>query len=229
MAVPVAHSWERIDNWLRQFAPYAYGDLLPPATCEEIAATEERLGLRFPPELVESLMCHNGGDETFCLAGVFRLMSVASIADDRLYQLELAEEVQEDNRAHGNSQPIEGQYAVWHPMWVPFASSGGWFLFIDSRAEPYQSPVGYRDELGEAAVTRKQRQEFGENFCTPEQMWSSLPDLLECLADVLESGGVLAGKRPIVVDGGLEWEDPDDPEEESSWDGNWRKLAAPPE
>ncbi|MFI7062001.1 hypothetical protein ACIBL3_13540 [Kribbella sp. NPDC050124] len=50
----ITQSWRSIDAWLTRHAPATYAVLAPPATDAELAAMD------LPPEVVESLRCHNG-------------------------------------------------------------------------------------------------------------------------------------------------------------------------
>ncbi|WP_405008506.1 SMI1/KNR4 family protein [Kitasatospora purpeofusca] len=56
----VEHSWDRIESWLARHAPVTHRLLRPPALLADIAATELRLGVAFPPDLRESLLRHDG-------------------------------------------------------------------------------------------------------------------------------------------------------------------------
>jgi cell wall assembly regulator SMI1 len=56
----ITTTWARIDRWLGRHAPGSVALLAPPADPAEIAAAERTLGVTFPPELVESLRCHDG-------------------------------------------------------------------------------------------------------------------------------------------------------------------------
>ncbi|MFD7097328.1 SMI1/KNR4 family protein [Streptomyces xanthophaeus] len=81
----VQDSWSRIDAWLREHAPRTFATLGPPAGPEEIAAAEEELGVTFPPDLVASLLRHNGaldGEEAFRFSTHDRLLSVSEIVAD---------------------------------------------------------------------------------------------------------------------------------------------------
>ncbi|MFE2153569.1 hypothetical protein ACFXAO_26390 [Streptomyces lavendulae] len=53
-------SWDRIDAWLRAYAPASYELLAPPADPDRIEAAQAEMGVRFPADLVDSLLCHDG-------------------------------------------------------------------------------------------------------------------------------------------------------------------------
>ena len=81
----VQASWTRIDAWLREHAPRTFATLRPPAGVEEIAAAQEELGVTFPPDLVASLLRHNGaleGSEAFRFSTGDRLLGVSGILGD---------------------------------------------------------------------------------------------------------------------------------------------------
>ncbi|MFF9342590.1 MULTISPECIES: SMI1/KNR4 family protein [unclassified Streptomyces] len=81
----VQASWARIDAWLREHAPRTFATLQPPAGDDEIAAAQEELGVTFPPDLVASLLRHNGaleGPEAFRFSSGDRLLGVSGILGD---------------------------------------------------------------------------------------------------------------------------------------------------
>ncbi|MFJ6482214.1 hypothetical protein ACIQK6_19130 [Streptomyces sp. NPDC091682] len=57
---PVRSSWDRIDGWLREHAPTSYENLARPADAGAVEAAQAEMGLRFPADLVDSLLCHDG-------------------------------------------------------------------------------------------------------------------------------------------------------------------------
>ncbi|MFE9133018.1 SMI1/KNR4 family protein [Streptomyces sp. NPDC007355] len=81
----VQASWTRIDAWLREHAPRTFATLRPPAGDEEIAAAQQELGVTFPPDLVASLLRHDGaleGPEAFRFSSGDRLLGVSGILGD---------------------------------------------------------------------------------------------------------------------------------------------------
>ncbi|MFG3510011.1 SMI1/KNR4 family protein [Streptomyces sp. NPDC047821] len=81
----VQDSWTRIDAWLREHAPRTFATLRPPAGDGEITAAQQELGVTFPPDLVASLLRHNGaleGPEAFRFSSGDRLLGVSGILGD---------------------------------------------------------------------------------------------------------------------------------------------------
>ncbi|MFG2921854.1 SMI1/KNR4 family protein [Streptomyces sp. NPDC048305] len=81
----VQDSWTRIDAWLSEHAPRTLATLLPPAEVEEIAAAQEELGVTFPPDLVASLLRHNGaleGPAAFRFSTGDRLLGLGGLLGD---------------------------------------------------------------------------------------------------------------------------------------------------
>lgn len=81
----VQASWTRIDAWLREHAPRTFATLRPPAGDAEIAAAQEQLGVTFPPDLVASLLRHNGaleGPEAFQFDSGDRPLGLSGILGD---------------------------------------------------------------------------------------------------------------------------------------------------
>ena len=84
--------WTRIENWLANNAPKLLRNLNPGATDEEIASTEEFLGISFPDNFKDSYRIHNGQrsyietpDEQqidYCLMGMWQLLSLDRIKDE---------------------------------------------------------------------------------------------------------------------------------------------------
>ncbi|MFE3288079.1 SMI1/KNR4 family protein, partial [Streptomyces sp. NPDC059233] len=99
----VQDSWDRIDEWLRENAPRTFATLGPPARREEIAAAEEELGVTFPPDLVASLLRHNGardGAEAFRFSTHDRLLSLSEIVGDTQWMRDIAEDLDEEEAEH---------------------------------------------------------------------------------------------------------------------------------
>ncbi|WP_367048663.1 SMI1/KNR4 family protein [Streptomyces sp. Je 1-332] len=107
-----------MESWLRNCAPGTHHALPPPATRREIAAAEQHLGFSLPEQLAESLLCHNGSDPTR-LPPVYALLSAEAIVRHQQLQVELEHETRAEYLAHGIPLEIDGQYARWHPGWLP--------------------------------------------------------------------------------------------------------------
>lgn len=67
---PVVRSLERIVGWLNANAPEVAARVNPSASIGQIEATEERMGVRFPPSLREAYLLHNGQSDSRSLSVV---------------------------------------------------------------------------------------------------------------------------------------------------------------
>ncbi|MFD4693506.1 SMI1/KNR4 family protein [Streptomyces sp. NPDC058463] len=179
----VQDSWTRIDAWLREHAPRTFATLRPPAGDEEIAAAQEELGVTFPPDLVASLLRHNGaleGPEAFRFSTGDRLLGVSGTLRDTEFM-------------RGIDQGPDGEAEdYWLRSYVKFGSydvtSDG--LLMDCRTE--------RDSFG--AIGR-----FFDETGTRFGQADSLGGYLAELADMLERGQE-AGV--VTFNGRLFWEAP---------------------
>ncbi|MFE7805654.1 SMI1/KNR4 family protein [Streptomyces sp. NPDC057430] len=179
----VQGSWTRIDAWLREHAPRTFATLRPPAGDEEIAAAQEELGVTFPPDLVASLLRHNGaleGPEAFRFSTGDRLLGVSGILGDTAFM-------------RGIDQGVDGEAEdYWLRGYVKFGShdvtSDG--LLMDCRTE--------RDSFG--AIGR-----FFDETGTSFGQAHSLGGYLAELADMLEHG---QDAGVVTFNGRLFWEAP---------------------
>ncbi|MFJ6793907.1 SMI1/KNR4 family protein [Streptomyces sp. NPDC091268] len=178
----VEDSWDRIDGWLREHAPRTFATLRLPAGREEIAAAEGKLGVVFPPDLVTSLLRHNGaldGPETFLFSTDDRLLAVSEIVEDTMFMRAIAEDLDGEKAEH-----------YWIDAYVKFGSYGVTSdgLTIDCRRghDSYGAIGRFFDETGT---------DFGRA--------DSLGGYLAELADRLE-GGKDGGA--VTFNGRLFWE-----------------------
>ncbi|MFD7815697.1 SMI1/KNR4 family protein [Streptomyces sp. NPDC059785] len=94
----VQESWSRIDAWLREHAPRTFATLRPPAKVEEITAAQDGLGITFPPDLIASLLRHDGaldGPEAFRFNTHDRLLGVSGILEDTRFMRAVADDLDE--------------------------------------------------------------------------------------------------------------------------------------
>lgn len=179
----VQDSWTRIDAWLRKHAPRTFATLRPPAGDKEIAAAQEELGVTFPPDLVASLLRHNGaleGPEAFRFSTGDRLLGVSGILGDTGFM-------------RGIDQGLDGEAEdYWLRGYVKFGSydvtSDG--LLIDCRTG--------RDSFG--AIGR-----FFDETGTSFGQADSLGGYLAELAGKLERG---QDAGVVTFNGRLFWEGP---------------------
>jgi cell wall assembly regulator SMI1 len=157
-------AWQRIETWLAAHAPASSAALAGPAEPGRIAQLQQRIGVTLPPELVASLLRHDGMGTRGgnLLPPLYRLLSVADIGG----QAEMLCEV----LMRGVNENV-GTW--WHGQFVPFAVNGGGdSLFLDQRG-------GHGGKLGE-----HDHEAFADFSSWP----ATLTDLLEQTATALETG-----------------------------------------
>jgi cell wall assembly regulator SMI1 len=180
----VNRAWDRIERWLRAYAPATLATLNPPASARRVRAAEAEMSVGFPADLVASLRRHDGARTTnlytvFQLPPMYGLMSLDDLRRDWRTRCGIIE--------RAGDQP--GWW--WHAKFVPFAQDfGGDVLVVDQRPEG-----GGRFGL--------HSHEDGMHF---EGERDSLVSLLEQTARALESGQPYGRYRAEVNEaGGLDW------------------------
>ncbi|MFE2070637.1 SMI1/KNR4 family protein [Streptomyces sp. NPDC059467] len=181
----VEDSWDRIDSWLREYAPRTFASLGPPAADDEIRAAQEELNVTFPPDLVASLCRHNGargGAEAFQFMTHDRLLGLQEIVEATGFMRSIAADLDEEEAE-----------SCWHHDYLKFGSykvtADG--LTIDCRPG--------RDSYG---VIGRFFDETGTAFGRAGSLGAYLAELAE-LADQSESG---KGPSAVVFNGRLIWE-----------------------
>lgn len=186
----IEESWARITAWLAANAPASYATLSPPATTTELDACERVLTDALPAELRRLLLVNNGAaefdaDGTYhreaaFLPGGHRLLSAAELAQQSRDLVGTADKLGDD---------MFGYW--WHPQWVLFgrhvAADG---MAIDQRPGPGQGAIG----------------EFMHEGSTEFTMGASLGEYVANVADSIENGTDFLYFRPLVEDGGLDWD-----------------------
>jgi cell wall assembly regulator SMI1 len=124
-AVPVAGEvrmdqvWERIEAWLAANIPSITAGLNPPASSRELIKTERLLGLRFPEDLRQSYLRHNGqcGRSHGLFTGNpwYPLEEVRNDWQMRQDKLDSGEFKGERSCADG----VTVRTDWWHPRWIP--------------------------------------------------------------------------------------------------------------
>ncbi|MFJ7423787.1 SMI1/KNR4 family protein [Streptomyces uncialis] len=183
---PVEKSWARIDAWLARHAPKTLRSLRPPASKEEITDAERTLGVTFCPDLVASLLCHDGTDLG---AGVLTMDGVtpaplADIVSNSLFRRDIGAD--ED---HGDEELA----AYWRDEWVMITRGVAW------------------DSYDGRFITHRDGENYGRvgNFFTGQAPsfteWGSLRAMLADLADALEYRRPIRDEVPIADDWAVRW------------------------
>ncbi|MET7640077.1 SMI1/KNR4 family protein [Streptomyces sp. NPDC005438] len=191
LASSVRDSWHRIDAWTRTHAPASFEALAPPADPRQVAEAQTTMGVRFPPELVASLECHDGLRWWVNMFPGQPPSRVAAMVEHWRMCVEINEDLE------GEEHPFAGEEPWWHPLWIPWAQVDGDAQIIDMRPGPEQGRLGmaYHDEGG---VFR--------------DAWPHLAAYLEDVADVLERGGTVGWMSPyLTAEGELWWDSRPEP------------------
>ncbi|MFG2345620.1 SMI1/KNR4 family protein [Streptomyces phaeochromogenes] len=190
----VTDAWQRIVTWLTEYAPASAGALRPGASEAELAGLEETLGVGVPAEL-KALWGLNAGVDNVDGAG-FLLRNWALMTPDSVisfYRMQMGIQQRDGN----------DEFTVWKPSWIPVCSFGAadvaFGLYLDTRG-------------GE--LWRWSR--YGDVRAEPE--FRSVTVLLEEMADALEAPSLAGLPEPGLVEGGLSWGPPSDPDRAALWE-----------
>ena len=162
----VTESWAAIDRWIAQHAPAGAQVQRPPATEEALAAAEHTLGLGLPPQLRESLLCHDGQEHGSLIFPDLRMLPLAEIIATRDEMTEVADD--EVGRDGDDDW-------WWHAGWLPVARLDGDLEVVDCRPGPGHGRIGHR--------SRDDVAQFGPGWGYP-----SLAALLDRVATALTTG-----------------------------------------
>jgi cell wall assembly regulator SMI1 len=125
--------WERFEATLKRYASKEYAALRPPATEEQIVAAEKATKVRFPKEIREAYLRHDGAD--FAVGSVLfpRLGSwctLDELTDNWKMKCEVADGLEMDDHDFGSfpvrapwwdDLPIRPQW--YHKKWIPIGLS----------------------------------------------------------------------------------------------------------
>lgn len=163
--------WDRIEAWLKHYAPEEFSCLQPGATDQDIQEAETALGMTFPEEVRALYRLHNGG---------------ALIADPRysFWELLCLEDIVDgwnSNRRfdHGLLAPLQPEDQVqrrnWDLHWIPLLQKNdGTMLCLDLAP----GPAGQRGQIILVFWENGERPVIVASFC----------ELLSTFADDLEAG-----------------------------------------
>jgi hypothetical protein len=172
----VDRRWRRVERWLRANAPKTYATLGRPGRARTIAVAEAQMGVRFPDDLRASLLRHNGA-RGFGFGYWFDGAVNLGIRGIRDSWRELCA------RDGTDLGPWNGRMIPY--LYYPGREEGGLeYATVDAA----DGTVIWDDEAGMA----------------PRH--SSYYALMGAVADALETGAPLDGRRPEVRRGTLRWE-----------------------
>ncbi|MET8218305.1 SMI1/KNR4 family protein [Streptomyces hirsutus] len=176
-------AWDRFASWLSARCPIDHVALRSPATAEEIAALETRLGFPLHPQLRALLERHNGVIEKpepdNFHAGAF--LPLGHRLNDTEHIIRQHEWLVHERELIAVGQGEDDLYGHAH-QWVPFAHpNDGGTAFVDHRPGPTYGHV-YEMGIGSGADATK---------------WaSSLAELFDDLATSLDTGEPFRGSWP---------------------------------
>ncbi|MEI8408481.1 MULTISPECIES: SMI1/KNR4 family protein [unclassified Kribbella] len=168
----ITESWASIDQWLARHAPATHAVLAPPATDADLSV------MALPPELVESLRCHNGLTAWASILPEAPPSSAAEIAANWQLRMELSDDYDGFTVHPPNTEPY------WHPSWIPWADSDGDLQIIDLRPGPTHGrlAMAYHDSTAD----------FTDS-------WPNLTAYLEAIVQSLHTGTAVNGWYPYLT------------------------------
>jgi cell wall assembly regulator SMI1 len=192
-------AWAAMDEWIDRHSPASAQFRRGPATQEEIKAAEQRLGLRFPSDFVESIRRHDGQPHGCTDFPYYPLLPLADVVSTRQMLVEIASSPDEPEDELGQG-PGDDEW-WWHEQWLPIAKIDGDVQFLDCRPGPGYGRLGSRPRDGGA--------HFG-----PGWGWPSFGAYLEAVATALTGDGDFDGMTPhLTAEDELCWAVPDEADE----------------
>jgi cell wall assembly regulator SMI1 len=187
MSWPVAHSWSRIEEWLRSHAPETLDSLNPPVDQQAITALETAIGEPLPEDLVASLLIHDGTDPAarcrFEVVGGFSLLCLADMES----HWRMLNKILSDQDTQNEDFSMLGHW--WHPSWLPIADFGNGDAYVVDLRPDTHGVVG----------------EFMHEDSTQFDTAPSVAALLADTADLLEGLRTDDREVPVVESGRLRW------------------------
>lgn len=182
-------AWARIEGWLASNAPEISVWLNPPATLEAIAATEDLVGARFPDDVREAYLLHDGQpDDSPWLMYGWQWLSMEYIRGEWQTWKDLLDDgvFGEENWGEGDGDIVREN--SWNPGWVPITSDGGGYNHcVDLAPGPRGTP-------GQVIEMRH------DDFARP-LLATSFSVWVARFADALEAGQfVLHGDNKCLLD-----------------------------
>jgi cell wall assembly regulator SMI1 len=116
--------WPRIERWLAVNAPEVADGLNSPASEEDIAITEDHLGVAFTHDVRAAYVRHDGQrrDSPWLLYG-WEWLSLARIRDEWLVSKELLDRGDFDGlENYGDNSAVRSDW--WNARWIPLTYDG---------------------------------------------------------------------------------------------------------
>lgn len=120
-------TWDRIHTWLAKNAPVVRASLRPPATRQQIQDAEKALGVRFPDEVRQCYLIHDGQDPDHrgyppAFLHGWEWLRLERIVDEYNVWKDLVEGGDFEDAA---SEPDIGVSEQWYDLgWIPLTYSG---------------------------------------------------------------------------------------------------------
>lgn len=188
--VTIQASWNRIETWLKQYAPEEFSSLEPGATDQDIQQAETALGITLPEEVRASYHLHNGGAH------------IADPGSHFLWELQCLEDIVDDWNTsrkidHGLLVPIlpedQVQPRQWDLHWIPLLSDPGFGCLCLDLAP---GPAGQGGQIVEV---------IWENPDPRPVIAASFQELLHLYAEQLEAGEYTWNEEDGILEyGGFE-------------------------
>jgi cell wall assembly regulator SMI1 len=183
----VNRAWDRVEKWLAAHASATRASLPPGADPQRIAEAQRQIGVPIPPELIASLLRHDGAGAdmraAFTFPPFYRPISVQDIISEAKTLCDVLMSL--------GDQGSVGSW--WHGQYVPFAvDNSGEALFLDQRPG-HDGRLGEHDNEGDVDFDR----------------WPpTLAQLLDVTAEGLETGHTILQfcRAHVTPDGTLDWE-----------------------
>ncbi|WP_299570241.1 SMI1/KNR4 family protein [uncultured Williamsia sp.] len=199
----VSDAWADLMSTLREKAPRTAESFLPPPSAEQVRSVEASTGLDWPGELREFFALHGGQPENNLGGDIFprqELFGVERAHSERELMIEVWRDLADGDTEYYvggyDALPVEhpnaGDVAVaFLPQYIPISGLDGWLYFCDVRPGPRRGCVRnyYKDGADEGEPT-----------------WESITAMLVGLRSSIESGTVVDGWEPRIVDGCVDWQ-----------------------
>ena len=167
--VSIREVWTQIEDWLTENAPQLLKNLNSPATIEEIEQTEIELGIKFPDEVRDSYLIHNGSENWLFFGDDF--LSLKRL----IYVFNRSKLWYEDSRY---SDPSFLDYEIevygnvkkqiWNSKWIPLFSDSNMFLDLLDLDPPqngiYGQIISINEDIERISIIKNNLLDYFSNF-----------------------------------------------------------------